>query len=156
MEQIRELVGGVCMLSLAVGLCSLMGIGKALERQIRFILSLLFLLALILPFKELDIRELGDLSLFAEQEVHAGELTEELNRQMAEETRKQICSSVGQLLTDAGFSWEKVDASVHIDETGCIYISEVHVLCRDARGAEELLQPIFGEEAKIYVEEPAA
>lgn len=153
MEQMQKLVSGVCMLSLSTGLCSLLRTGKTFERQIHFLLSMLFVIVLIAPFRSLTVPDMTALSLQEESALHTGTLTEETEHMLIEEARRRICTRAGELLTQEGIDWKEVDASVHIDENRCIYISEVSVRCRDAQKAQTLLKSAFGEEVSVYAAE---
>lgn len=153
MEQMRASVLSACMLSAAVGICSLIRPGKALERQIRFLISVLFVISLAAPLMQITVPP--DLGIMAEERSQAYEaaLTAELEEAILAETKLQTERALIAQLTGAGITCTKLEASLYIDEEGCIYCTDIRAECNDFAGACAVLEAVMGEGVNIVVTE---
>ncbi|MBQ7003814.1 MAG: hypothetical protein IJN57_07625 [Oscillospiraceae bacterium] len=153
MEQFRTIISGACMLSLAMGLCTMIQPGRLLEKQMRFLLSLLFVLCMAVPFLRIDYDTLTERLMQADVLPESGTLTTAMEQQLLEKTALCSESAVRTLLSAEGIACTDVSVSVHISETGSISISEVSVVCDDFQRASMLLRQQLGEEVALRVEE---
>ncbi len=156
MEQMKTVVIGACMLSLAVGLCHMIKPSRTFEKQVRFLVSMLFVICMVSPFLHLEFSDIPELLAEAEETEQSQALEEELQSQVLASTRTQTEAAIAQLLTAQGIACSEIAVTVHIDETGCISISEVSVTCDDEQKASESLRSALGEEVVLHVAEAAA
>lgn len=153
MEQLRAAVLAVCMLSAAVGLITLIRPGRVLERQVRFLVSLLFVVSLTAPFLHMEVpSSLGELQA-REAQAHADAITAEMEAQMLAQTQMLAADALQELLAAQGITCEEITVQAHIGENGSIYLSEVSVRCDDFAGASGVLTDALGEEVSIRVTE---
>jgi len=142
LETLRNSVLSVCLLSIAVSVCLLICPDTALQKQVRFLISLLFIISLILPFKNLSFPD----SLEAIQQERSDTAMQEVTEQSLETALKSV-------LAQNGIHCSETEVAVHIDETHCISITDVNVTCDNFQNAVHLLKEILGEEVAIHVTE---
>lgn len=143
------------MLSMAAGLCAMLLPEHVFTKQMRFLLSLLFVTALAAPFCEMKKSGLAISELLDMTEDTMALRTEQLQEECMAQVQNQTESVIEQMLSAEGILCEEVKAIVHMDEENRIYISEVSVQCGDAQRAETLLKSAFGEEVVIDAAELA-
>lgn len=153
MEQLRTSVLSICMLSAAVGICSLLKPGKALERQIRFLISVMFVISLAAPLLQIEIPH--ELSVFCEEQmqVRESEFTAEMDARVLSEAKLRIEQALTEQLAAAGITCTKIEATLYIDSEGCIYCSDIDAECSDFAGACAVLEAALGEGVNISVTE---
>ncbi len=156
MEQIRMIVTGACMLSLAVGIFHMIRPSKSFEQQVRFLVSLLFVACITKPFFDLELSPVSEVMDTAEVSAQSVELEAEKENQILAATGLQAQTAIVQFLSANGIPDAEVTACMHIDETGCISISEVSVMCSNAQNAASLLQSVLGEGVMLHVTEAAS
>lgn len=140
LETIQSSVLAVCMLSIAVSLCLLICPDNALQKQVRFLISLLFVISLILPFKNLTFPD----SLEALQ-------IEQSDRSALQAAEFSVRNALVSILNQNGISCSEPEITLHIDENHCISISEVRLTCDNYQDAVRLLNQMLGEEVSIHV-----
>ncbi len=153
MEQMKTAVLSACMLSAAVGIISLIRPGKALERQIRFLVSILFVICLAAPVMQIEFP--SDLGVFAEEQAqqHEEMLTAGMEEQLLKEVTHCTEQALIEKLASEGISCTKMKATLYIDEEECIYCSDIEAECDDFAGACAVLEEVLGEEVNIRVTE---
>lgn len=156
MEQLRTIITAACMLSIAVGLCNVLKPSKLFERQVRFLISMLFAICLAAPILRIDWRAAPSELARTQMDVQAEQLTQEAQQLVLEETALQTESALRGILEDSGITCPELDVSIHIDDEQCIYISEVSAVCSNAPQAGELLRTNLGEEVTLHVTELAS
>ncbi len=153
MERLREAVLGACMLSTAVGIVSLIRPSRLLDRQIRFLISLLFVICLTVPFVQMDVPDLPEF-LSGDHSAEPSEaLQNALDTQLTAEAARRAEAVLKEQLTQAGITCTSLHAGVHIAEDGSIYISEVSAECSDLASACRVLEELLGKEVTICVTE---
>ena len=137
---LQSSVLAVCMLSIAISICLLICPDTALQKQVRFLISLLFVISLILPFRNLNFPDSLEAIQIEQADYSA--------QQAAEHAVKDALVSV---LTQNGISCSEPEVILHIDENHCISITDVSLTCDDEQNAVTVLQQILGEEVSIHV-----
>ena len=153
MEQLRASVLGACMLSAAVGMVSILQPGKRLDRQIRFLISLLFVISLASPFLRMDEPGLPELPAVQGDSAQTAALENTFEEQLLAETKRLGETALRERLAAAGIGCTALEAQVHIDGDGRIYFSEVTAECDQLAAACAVLQEALGEEVSIHVTE---
>ncbi|MBR2087257.1 MAG: hypothetical protein IJ906_09005 [Oscillospiraceae bacterium] len=139
----------VCFVSTAAGMLSLLSPGKALARQMRFLLSLLMALSLAIPLTEITLPD--DLETLVQTD--ARETQERLYEEIEAETARKLRAVLMQKLAEEGISCTSLEVSVHRDDADCIHISNVTAVCDDFAGANRILHELTGGEGEIVVTE---
>lgn len=142
LESLRIAVISVCMLSIAVSVCTLILPDTALAKQVRFLISLLLIISLAVPLTDLEFP------------VSLQEIQQERSQETAlAVTETCLEDALIALLEENQIICEKLHVSVHIDETHCISIREVSVQVQysDFEKACLVLEQALGEEAEIHV-----
>lgn len=142
-----------CMLSAAVGICSLLRPGKMLERQIRLLLSVLFVISLASPLMQIEVPP--ELTVLAEERLRQREATlrSEMDARVLAEAKPRVEQALTELLAAEGITCTKMEAELYIDEEGCIYCSDIRTECSDFAGACAVLRAAAGEGVNICVTE---
>ncbi len=156
MNALKTILTAACMVSLAVGLCHALKPSHLFEKQVRFLISLLFVIGLVSPILNIDWRS----ALAFTQEIPAAaenpQLETQLQAQLLEETAARTETALRELLALNGIRCTEMDVSVHIDEMNCICISEVSIVSSDVRKTTDILQEQLGEEVTIHAAEMAS
>lgn len=139
----------LCFVSTAAGMLSLLSPGKALARQMRFLISLLMALSLAVPLLHMELP--ADLETLVQTD--AQEAAEELYRRLETETAERLRAALMQQLAEAGIGCTELTVTVHRDAENCIHISSVRAVCDDFAGASRLLHALTGGEGEIVVTE---
>ncbi len=153
MDQIRSIVTGACMLSLAVALVYMIKPSKNFQNQIRFLIAALFVLTMLAPFQEVDVSELSIMNRSSEAAPQTVAMDDALESELLSLTAEQTEAALLQSMTAQGIACSEIEASVHIAESGSISISEISVICSDTDAALELLRMLLGEEVTLNVTE---
>ena len=153
MEQMKAGILSVCMLGTAVGIISLLRPGQTLERQIRFLLSLLLVIGITVPLLQIRLPDAAfSGNAYAAQQA---ENQEAFDRQLLQETEQQVEAALQERLAAAGIFCTELTAVLHREENGCIYCSEVQAVCSDPEAACAVLRDALGEEVVIHAAELA-
>ncbi|MDE6729509.1 MAG: hypothetical protein K2J71_01875 [Oscillospiraceae bacterium] len=142
LESLKSAVISVCMLSIAVAICTLILPDTTLTKQVRFLISLLFIISLAVPLADLEFP------------VSMQEIQQEQSQETAQAvTELYLKNALLALLEQEQIVCEELEVTVHIDESGSISIREVEVnaLCDDFQKACRVLEQALGEEAEIHV-----
>ncbi|MDE5565320.1 MAG: hypothetical protein K2I93_09200 [Oscillospiraceae bacterium] len=153
MEYLRSSVLGACLFSAVVGICTLIRPSRALERQVRLLLSLLFVISLAAPLTQMELPE--SLEALCEQhtQAHAVDVDKAFTTQLLTETQQQTEAVPRERFTQAGITCTELSVTLYIDENDCIHCKEVHAVCDDFAGGCALLEELLGEEVTICVTE---
>ncbi len=151
MEHCKAIIIAACMLSLTVGLCNALKPGLIFEKQIRFLISVIFVLGLASPI--LRLRQDGICMTFSQNvnRLQTQELTEKVYESILETTTVQTESALHDLLSKNGIICTQLTVHVHIDEGQRIYISEVSAECDQPEATCEILRASLGEEVILHV-----
>lgn len=141
-ESLKASVISVCLLSISVAVCTLICPDAVLAKQVRFLISLLFIISLAVPLTNLEF----PVSMTEIQQERSQESVTAVTQKYAEE-------ALYLLLTQEGISCSELHVTVHIDENQSISISEVNAVCDDFQKACRVLEQALGEEAEIHVTE---
>ncbi len=152
MEHIRESILSACMLSASVGILSLI-YPAVLDRQIKFLMSMLFLVSMITPFIGMEFPT--ESAIVTAEQIQQGtiRLSDKVQESILQESQKRICEAVTEKLNSAGITCQSVEVELHMNDENCIYCSEVTVECDNFADACRILNALFGEEVKICVTE---
>lgn len=155
MEQLRTIITAACMLSIAVALCNLLKPSRIFERQVRFLISLLFAISLAAPLLRIDWTlppaELSQMQMDAQTQ----QLAQEAQQLILTETKHRTQAALCDILTGNGITCPQLEVEIHIDDEQCISISEVSAVCSDPEKARGLLRSNCGEEVTLHVTELA-
>ena len=152
-DSVRSAVLAACMVSAGAGLLSLLSPGKALARQMKFLLSLLLAVSLAVPVLHMELP--GDLEtlLRIESEERTVELEAQLWTEMEAQTSAKLRSALLEQLAGNGIHCTELDVTLHRDAENCIHISKVTAVCDNFAAANRLLRELLGEEGEIVVTE---
>lgn len=142
LETLKSSVLSVCMLSTAVAICMLICPDTALEKQVKFLISLLFMISLAVPLMQLEFPE----SLEEMQQTQAETSALSLTQSCAEEALQL-------LLAQEGITCTELHVSVHIADDQSISITEVSAVCDDYQNACRVLENALEEGTALYVTE---
>ncbi len=156
MNEIKAVLTAACMVSLAVGLCHALKPSQLFEKQVRFLISLLFVLGLVSPVLTIDWRTMAAFMQETPAAAENAQLETQLQSQLLEETAVRTETALRELLASNGIRCTEMDVSVHIDETNCICISEVSTVCSGVGRTTDILREQLGGEVTIHAAEMAS
>lgn len=149
METMRAIVLVTCVISLLSGVLDALRPNAKFDRQMRLLLSAVFLLAILTPLvkgaREMQVDWDRDMTVSQDLTAAMAVQTEACAVENLENTLKE-------LLQKGGVADAEVEVEMHITEDNSIEIEHVTVFCEDTETAESLLAECLGEEVKIDVE----
>lgn len=149
METMRAIVLVTCIISLLSGMLDALKPNTRFDRQMRLLLSVVFLLGILTPLAK-GMREFhpdwsGDATV-------STALTAALNDKTEACAAANLEASLTELLREGGVTDAEVEVKMHTTEDNCIEIDCVTAYCTDREAADRLLVQTLGEEVKIDVE----
>ena len=145
MERMRAIVLSACAVSLLAGALDAIRPSPKFDRQMKLLLSAVFLLAILTPLaqgsRDFSVDWSGD-------GVFSAELTE-----TAACAAENLEMTLQQQLSAGGVPDAKVQVQMHTAEDGRIEIDCVTAFCTEPEKARALLAESLGNEVKLYVEE---
>ena len=148
MDDIKELIRAVCIISAAICIMDGLVSGTRLKNQMKFLLNLIFVTVIATPFLKGTLKfELPDIRDYTLPEYTQQE--EIYNEQICMQTSENISSVLMQQLEAAGIECSKIETSVNISETNSIYISNVTVSADDFEAAAQVIKNSLGEETEV-------
>ena len=145
MERMRAIVLSACAVSLLAGALDAIRPSPKFDRQMKLLLSAVFLLAILTPL----VQGSRDFSVdWSGDEVFSAELTETVAQETA-----ACAATLQQQLSAGGVPDAKVQVQMHTAEDGRIEIDCVTAFCTEPEKARALLAESLGNEVKLYVEE---
>lgn len=149
METMRTIVLVTCVISLLSGVLDALRPNAKFDRQMRLLLSAVFLLAILTPLVK------GTSAMHVDWNSDV-KISEDLTETMAVQTEacvvENLESTLKELLRNGGVTDAEVEVGMHITEDNCIEIEHVTVFCADTETAVALLVECLGEEVTIDVE----
>lgn len=153
MEQMKTIITAACLLSIAAGICDLIRPDQQFRSQIRFLISLLFVIGLAAPLANFEADFVLSGASEIEGTVQEEQLSDTAETLILEETKRRTEEVLRALLNENGIACTGMEVSLHIDDGQCISISEVRTECSDMQAALALLEIQLGEGVSIHVTE---
>ena len=150
MERMRAIVLSACAVSLLVGALDAIRPSPKFDRQMKLLLSAVFLLAILTPL----VQGSRDFSVdWSGDGVFSAELTETVAQETAACAAENLEMTLQQQPSAGGVPDAKVQVQMHTAEDGRIEIDCVTAFCTEPEKARALLTESLGNEVKLYVEE---
>ncbi len=140
LDSFRSSVLSVCLLSTAVSVCLMICPDNALKKQVKFLLSLLFVISLAMPFRDFRIPSAPGVSQ-----------QEQADRTVLHLTEQTVRETLETLLAEKQIFCREIQVNLHIDSAGCISITDIRVCCDQPQEAEQLLHEVLGEGVAVDV-----
>ena len=153
MEQLKTLITMSCLLSITVGICNILKPSNLFERQVRFLISMMFVIGLAASLLNIDWQIVSIAPRENTVNVQTASLTLEAQDLILSQTAARTETALQEIFNQNGIRYSELQASVNIDEGQRIYISEVSTVCSDTRRACEILRTNLGEEVILRVTE---
>lgn len=149
METMRAIVLVTCVISLFSGVLDALRPNAKFDRQMRLLLSAVFLLAILTPL----VKGAGKMQVNLDRDMTVSQdLTAAMAVQTEASATENLENTLQELLQKGGVTDAEVEVEMHITEDNSIEIEHVTVFCGDTETAESLLAECLGEEVKIDVE----
>ncbi|MGN0590046.1 stage III sporulation protein AF [Ruminococcus sp.] len=145
METCRQAALCACAVSLAYGMLTQLLPTERFAKQLRLIMVLLLLIALIQPFLKQDF----SLPALALQEDAGTGYSQTYRALLSRQTEEQLAETLSEQLNEAGIACQRIQVSIHIDEEDSISIREVRLQCADYPSAAALLRQSLGQDTRI-------
>ncbi len=150
MEAMWSIVLITCVVSLLSGILEALRPNEKFNRQMRFLLASVFLLAVLTPLAG----GLHNLHWDLDTDVTIStELNDTLSQQTLMYAQENLAQSLVEYLGDNGITEAKAQVQMHIAEHDRIEIDQVTVWCTDPPAAQMLIQQCLGEEVILHVED---
>ena len=146
----------VCVCAVVSAITELAASGTKLEKNIRLLLGLMMLSAVIIPLGTM-LADIGTEGLSAEY-ILSGELSEKLDEQRELQIKEAVADLIAAALKNNNCEPEDIEVIMDINEDGCISIIRAKLIldAKDAKRAPELCRTVkneLGIECKTVITE---
>ena len=140
-----------CLCGTGISICEMIMPDEKFSKQINFILSIVFVIGIITPFKSLADRISSDDISYSNAGYEFSYEGEEMYRRYLEKTICQnIENSIKSMLEEKNISCEKVSVSIDISDDYCISISKAGILSNEFEKASEIIRSEISEDCEIW------
>ena len=148
MEDLKNAVMAVCIVSAGVCMIENMVSGTRLKTQMKFLLNLTVVTVLVASFTKGGIAfELPDFPAYSQPEYTNSQ--EIYNDEICHHTAENISSVLYEEITPAGINCTEIRAEVNISDDNSIFISKVIISADDFRSAVEIVRNIIGSDTEV-------
>ncbi len=151
MDMVGKMVLTACVCGMATGLWGMITPDKKFSKQVNFILSLVFIMAVITPFAEI-FRNFSDKQVSATIQNYKQSYEDEntYNTYLKHITEDNIEKSVTGILEENGLEVRKISVSIDISESSCISISNIGIECDDFSKAYQIIVNEVAKECDVW------
>lgn len=148
MEDLKNAVMAVCIISAGVCMIENMVSGTRLKSQMKFLLNLTVVTVLAASFTKGGISfEMPDFPAYSQQNYETSQ--EIYNEEICRQTAENVSSALKEQLTAAGINFTEIRAEVNISDDNSIFISKVIISAEDFGAAAEVVRNIIGDNAEV-------
>ena len=126
MDGIKSVLLGVCLLAVATGILKMLIPDSKFKMQIYFLISCIFAISLLSGFDDISFFTSFDFDNL--ESVEIVDFSDKLSEEARKEAAKAVRLKTEKLLSDNGYSFEKVYVIAHINGAFCISISEIEIV----------------------------
>ncbi|MCM1506834.1 MAG: hypothetical protein NC177_06820 [Ruminococcus flavefaciens] len=147
MENFKNAVMAVCIVSAGVCMIENMVSGTKLKTQMKLLLNLTVMTVLIASFTKGGISfELPDFPSYSMEYDYSQEA---YNNEICRQTAENISSVLYSQITSAGINCTEIETEVNISEDNSIFISKVKISADDFGTAEEIIKKSIGSNTEV-------
>lgn len=155
MEAFKELITTLCLAGIGLAIYKMMVPSGTYEKQIRVLVSLVFILGVISPFAK------GEISLHVSangelvESVEYARIEEQANSYLKSHFTTNLETSLVKVLEEKGLAVDKISVNVDISKEYSISINEVRVLTSNKADTEAIKAAIkkeVGDDTDIQVD----
>ena len=148
MEDLKNAVMAVCIISAGVCMIENMVSGTRLKTQMKFLLNLTVVTVLVASFTKGGIAfEMPDFSEYGKQDY--GISQEVYNNEICRQTAENVSSVIAEQLTASGINCTEIQTEVNISDDNSIFISKVIISADDFVTAVGIIRNIIGNSAEV-------
>lgn len=148
MEDLKNAVMAVCIISAGVCMIENMVSGTRLKSQMKFLLNLTVVTVLVASFTKGGIAfEMPDFSEYSQQNYKTSQ--EVYNNEICRQTAENISSVIFEQLTASGINCTEIQTEVNISDDSSIFISKVIISSDDFGSAVEIVRNIIGNSTEV-------
>lgn len=148
MEDLKNSVMAVCIISAGVCMIENMVSGTRLKSQMKFLLNLTVVTVLVASFTKGGIAfEMPDFPAYNQQNYETSQ--EVYNDEICRQTAENISSVLNEQLTAYGINCTEIKTEVNISDDNSIFISKVIISADDFGSAVEIVRNIIGSDAEV-------
>ncbi|MDE5862682.1 MAG: hypothetical protein K2J36_10545 [Ruminococcus sp.] len=148
MEDLKNAVMAVCIISAGVCMIENMVSGTRLKSQMKFLLNLTVVTVLVASFTKGGIAfEMPDFSTYSQQNYKTSQ--EVYNNEICRQTAENISSVIFEQLTASGINCTEIQTEVNISDDNSIFISKVIISSDDFGSAVEIVRNIIGNSTEV-------
>ena len=148
MEDLKNAVMAVCIVSAGVCMIENMISGTRLKTQMKFLLNLTVVTILVASFTKGGIAfEMPDFPVYSQSEYENSQ--EIYNDEMCRQTAENISSALYEQITSAGINCTEIHTEVNISDDNSIFISKVIISADDFGSAVKIIRNITGNDTEV-------
>lgn len=145
MEDFKNAVMAICIVSAGVCMIENMVSGTRLKSQMKFLLNLTVITVLIASFTKGSLNfEMPDIQ--SEDTEYSQEL---YNNEICRQTAKNISSILSEQINNAGIICTEINTEVNISDDNSIFISKVIISADDFEKAEKIIKNNVGSSTEV-------
>ncbi|MDE6035959.1 MAG: hypothetical protein K2G36_08635 [Ruminococcus sp.] len=148
MEDLKNAVMAVCIISAGVCMIENLVSGTRLKTQMKFLLNLTVVTVLVASFAKGGVSfEMPDFSTYSQQDYGISE--EVYNNEICRQTAENVSSAILQQLTASGINCTEIQTEVNISDDNSIFINKVTIRSDDFGKAVEIIRNIIGDSVEV-------
>lgn len=148
MEDLKNAVMAVCIVSAGVCMIENMVSGTRLKTQMKFLLNLTVVTVLVASFTKGGIAfEMPDFPAYSQSEY--GNSQEIYNDEICRQTAENISSVLYEKIMSAGINCTEIHTEVNISDDNSIFISKVIISADDFGSAVEIVRNTIGSDTEV-------
>lgn len=153
MDTIRNVVFIACFLGIGISMLDIMTPSDKLKKQVRFIFSLVFIIAIATPILKGDINLNVPTIAKVEESDEYQKVISTFNENLKANFKKNIENELLQKLEINNINAKEISANINIDESTCININEVNIVLavKDSDSSEKVKQIVQNEIGNVPV-----
>ena len=145
MDSVRKLVLISCILAIAISVFDMLYPGKKFEKQMRLLLSLVFVIGIITPVFTGAISFTVPTFASVRENQNYNNLQDSVYQSYQSNIKENIENNLTKIIRQNEINVKEISVSINIDEDNCISISEVSIIPEDNKDTAEIISIIKSE-----------
>lgn len=148
MEDLKNAVMAVCIVSAGVCMIENMVSGTRLKTQMKFLLNITVVTVLVASFTKGGIAfEMPDFTAYSQPEYENSQ--EIYNNEICRQTAENVSSVLYEKITSAGINCTEINTEVNISDDNSIFINKVIISTDDFGSAVEIVRNTIGSDTEV-------
>lgn len=149
MELIKSMAASGCFIGIAVCAADILKPDERFASHIRFVFSIIFLIAFLTPLIKSDTADILKDAAMAGKNIEYTDIDKAARTDMKNFIEKNTERSLGEIFEENDIKYSMIDVSVTVDESSHVELCGISICTENNGKAERLLRNELGEEVPI-------